>query len=266
MKKSVSLICSIALLAAAIPFSACSNDAQVNYTLSEDGTHYIVSGVSGNKRALKSYDVLPEYSEVEGGEPLPVTEIGRGAFMECTLYRVTIPDSIEIIGANAFTFCSFSEFTIPEGVTTIGYGAFGQCTALTQIVIPESVTSIQPLAFAYCSKLTSVTIKGAITELPVRAFYNSYSVFSGNVYTDTSLVSITLPATLQKIHVSALDGNFLEDIYFAGSEQQWDELYFFDYEKDEDAEGDEETYVEKKVEKSAALPSGVKIHFNSEGE
>ena len=255
----------MALLGAAIPFTACSNDVKVNYTLSEDGTHYIVSGVSGNKRALKSYDVLSEYAQEEGGELLPVTEIGRGAFMDCTLYRVTLPDSIEVIGANAFTFCSFSEFTIPEGVTTIGYGAFGQCTALTEIVIPESVTSIDSLAFAYCSGLERVTIKGPVTELPFRAFYNSYSVLSGNLYTSTALVGISLPATLEKVHVSALDGNFVEDVYFAGSEEQWDKLYFYENVKEVNEDG-EEVYVEKIVEKSEALPKNVKIHFNSTGE
>ena len=255
----------MAVLAAAIPFAACSNDVKVNYTLSEDGTHYIVSGVSGNKRALESYDVLSEYAEEEGGALLPVTEIGRGAFMECTLYKVTLPDSIEIIGANAFTFCSFSEFTIPEGVTTIGFSAFGKCTALTEIVIPESVTSIDSLAFAYCSNLERVTIKGPITELPYRAFYNSYTVMSGSVYTSTSLVCIYLPATLKKIHISALDGNYIKDIYFAGSQEQWDELYFYENVKEKNEEG-EETDVEKIVEKSKALPEKAKIHFNSTGE
>ena len=266
MKKFLCLICSLALLAAAVPFAACSNQAYVNYTLGEDGAHYIVSGVSGNKSALKRYEIPSYYCEQEGDELLPVTEIGEGAFMMCTsLYSVTLPDSLEIIGVNAFTFCALNSIAIPEGVTLIGRAAFGQCTALTEVVIPESVTEIQDMAFAYCSNLKKAVIKGGITELPYRAFYNSYVTMSGNLYTSTSLVSIYLPATLEKVHISALDGNFIEDIYFAGSKEQWDKLYFYKNEREEGEDG-ETHVVEKKVEKSEALPANVKIHCDSPSE
>lgn len=250
----------MALFVAAIPLAACGGEAKVNYTLSEDGTHYIVSGVSGNANALNSYVVPSEYAEDEGGELLPVTEIGREAFMGCTsLYNITLPEGIERIGVRAFMTCGFRTFTIPQSVTSIGYGAFGKCDSLEKIVIPEAVTEIEPYAFAFCSRLEKVEIYGAITELESCVFTNLYASMAGNLFTESSLKEITIPATVKKIHISALDGNLLKDIYFAGSKEQWDELYFYDYEKVEGKEGEEDDYVEKKVEKSNVL-KGVEIH------
>lgn len=262
MKKLLGLICTLALLAVTLCFTACGGEAVVNYTLSEDGTHYIVSGVSGNARALNDYEIPAEYSAEEGGELLPVTEIGDEAFMNCSsLFTLMLPDTIEKIGVRAFMNCSFTSFTIPESVTEICYGAFGRCSSLKEIVIPESVTKIDALAFAFCSNLETVVIKSEITELLPKTFANSYAVAAGNVYTDTSLKAVYLPASLKKIYFNAFEGNIIEDIYFAGSEEQWDGLYFYEMVKQEDSE----EYKESKLQKSDIIDDNVvKIHLNAE--
>ncbi len=240
-----------------VSFGGCkAGDAYVDFKLSEDGTYYIVSGVSGDKRGLETYDVPAEHAE-EGGEPLPVKEIGYEAFYQCSsLYRVTLPDTIEIIGERAFAMCKFSAFTIPDGVKEIKRGAFGMCEVLTEITIPESVTVLEYQAFYCCPKLEKAVVKANITVLNAQVFYNSVATQGGNVYTDTSLTEVYLPATLQKIHSTALYGNFLTDVYVAGGEEQWANIYFYEMEL---KEGTENQYVEKVVEKSEALPS-VNIH------
>lgn len=261
MKKLLGLICAFALFAATLCLSACSGEAVVNYKLSEDGTHYIVSGVSGNVRSLRDYEIPEKYAAEEGGELLPVTEIGDEAFMGCSsLYTITLPGTIEKIAARAFMNCSFTSFTIPESVTEIGYGAFGMCSALKKIVIPEAVTKIDALAFAYCRNLETVVIKGEITELLPKTFANSYAVAAGNLYTDTSLKAVYLPASLKKIYFNAFDGNMIEDIYFAGSGEQWDGLYFYEYEKEEDSGENKE----RKLQKDEIIGSNIKLHLNAE--
>lgn len=260
MKKYISLICCTALLALAVPLAACGG-VEVKYTLSEDGTYYIVSDVVGNELALKSYTVPAEYS-TGGGELLPVKEIGDGAFSECPyLHSVTLPEGIERIGDRAFMLCGINSFTIPESVTYIGYGAFAYCTALREIVIPEAVTSIGEKAFAYCENLVKADIKASVTYLPEQLFVARYSQSGGNVFTATELVEVHVPATVQKIHYNAFDGNFLTDIYFGGSKQQWDELYFYYYEKIEGEDGEEDRYEEKKVEDKDKVIPGVTVHY-----
>ena len=262
MKKLISIICSAAALtAAALSFSACGGQATVNYKLSEDGTHYIVSGVSGYSGSLNKLEVPEKYCEEEGGELLPVTEIGYEAFMRCSsLYSVTLPDCIEKIDTRAFMGCGFTSFTIPESVTYIGFAAFGNCSSLKEIVIPESVTELDNLAFAYCDSLQTAVVKANIEELQAKTFVNSYTVSAGQVYTRTSLTTVYLPATLKKIYSNALDGNMLKDVYFAGSEQQWEDLYFYEKVK---KEGTEDEYVEKKLQKSDIIGTNVNVHFNA---
>ncbi len=90
--------------------------------------------------------------------PDSVTEIGEGAFEDCTsLTSVTIGNSVTIIGDRAFYDCtSLTSVTIGNGVTEIGEDAFWFCTSLTSITITESVTSIGEKAFYGCSSLKEV--------------------------------------------------------------------------------------------------------------
>ena len=264
MKK---FVCAAAIAAVGIcsvvSFGGCkTGEAYVQYTLSEDGTYYIVSGVSGDKLGLMDYEVPAEYSAEEGGELLPVKEIGNDAFFQCyDLSRVTLPDTIETIGERAFAFCSFTSFAIPQSVTFIGYGAFGACDYLTEITVPESVTTLEPLAFYGCSGLKKAYVKADITTLNTKVFYNPVYTQGGETYTSTSLTELYLPASLERIHEDALSGNFITDIYFAGSEQQWENIYFFNMVDDEENEGEKK---ENRLEKSEVLNSAVNIHKNAE--
>ena len=262
MKK---FICAAAVAAvglmSVISLGGCKvGDAYVEYTLSESGDYYIVSGVSGDKLGLTSYDVPASYCEVEGGEALPVKEIGDQAFYDCyALKEVTIPDTIEKIGTLAFAKCGFTEFEIPDSVIEIGGGAFGLCESLTEITVPASVEKLGNMAFYCCTSLETAYVKASITVLEDQVFFNKVEAQGGNVFSETSLTKVYLPASLEKINATALSGNAITDIYFAGTEEQWNDLYFFRMVK---KEGKEDEYEEKKIEKSAAINKNVKIHYN----
>ena len=75
--------------------------------------------------------------------PAGVTEIGCGAFMDCT---------------------ALASVVIPAGVTEIGWAAFSGCTALASVVIPESVTEIGERAFKGCKSLAAVEFGGTKAE------------------------------------------------------------------------------------------------------
>lgn len=249
------------LAASAAAACGCSGgEAVVNYELSQDGTHYIVGGVSGNLNGLTEYEIPAYYSE-EGGAELPVTEIGEGAFLNCKrLASVKMPATITSIGKNAFTYCAFFSVTIPESVTFIGYGAFGACTSLTQITVPQSVTLMEGHAFYGCSKLQKAVVKASVEIIPENAFSNFVYAEGGNAFTNSSLKEVYLSDSVQKIHVTAFNGDiYLEEIYFAGSEEQWNAVYFFDMTKN--AETGE--WEEVKYEKSEVI-GDMSVHFNSE--
>ena len=200
----------------------------LEYTLSADGTYYIVSGI-GN---CKDTDVIIPAAY----NGLPVKEIGVRAFYNCTsLKSIIIPDSVISIGACVFENCtSLTSAIIGKSVRSISSFAFTNCTSLTSIIIPDSVTiieqfafenchsltsvtigssviGIEHFAFAYCDSLTSITIPDSVTTIQHYAFGHCYSLASvtfGNSVTTiqkevfavcTSLTNITIPNSVTSI-------------------------------------------------------------------
>lgn len=227
MKKLIATVACVGTILSLCIFSGCSGEAKVLFELNEDGT-YTVSGVSGNKDKLVSYEIPQTYSE-DGVNFAPVTKIGDSAFYGCSyLSDVVIPDSVTSIGNLAFTLCSFEEIVIPDSVTEIGWSAFAMCSQLREIVIPESVQTVEERAFYCCQKLEKVVIKAPLTGILRDTFSNRYVTANGQVYMSTSLTEIYLPSTIERIRNSAFGGNFyLTDVYFAGSKEQWDNIKFY---------------------------------------
>ena len=148
--------------------------------------------------------------------PDSVTSIGKCAFWYCSsLSTIVIPDSITSIGDDTFYGCSsLSSIVIPKSVTSIGESAFNLCTSLSSIVIPDSVTSIDHAAFQRCSSLSSVTIGNGVTSIGELAF--SFC---------PSLSSIVIPDSVTSIGSAVFYRcNSLSDIYYIGSEEQWNAI------------------------------------------
>ncbi len=149
----------------------------IEYTLSNDGASYAVSGYTGSATEI----VIP--NQYNG---LPVTSIStRGSFSpspfsKCT--HITLPNSLISICDYAFQSCSsLTSIIIPEGVTSIGSHAFSNCSSLISVDIPKSVTSIGSQAFNYCSSLTSIVIPDSVTSLG-NFIFNGCNALQYNIY------------------------------------------------------------------------------------
>lgn len=239
MKKLLAIIiCVVTVLSLGV-LGGCSKEVKVNFKLSEDGSYYSVSGVSGNRNKLSSYEIPSSYSE-DGVTFLPVTEIGERAFYNCYyLSSVTIPDSVTKIDNYAFTFCALREVIVPDSVTKIGVSAFANCEELREIIIPESVQTLSMKAFSGCSKLENVIIKAPITEILISTFSNMYAAET-TAYTHTSLQKVYLPATIERINRFAFEGDvYIREIYFEGTEEQWNNIKFYGYEENSSGQPEE---------------------------
>lgn len=139
------------------------------------------------------------------------------------------------------------KFTVPDGVTHL-YGAiewssdsaFHNNPYIEEIILPDSVTFIGIGAFAGCTALKKVNLSDTLKNLGDGAFYGC-----------TALKEITLPTSLEAlgfydgIDDQAFGDSSITDIYYKGTQAQWDELV--------NATGH-----------SAILPSGVRVHCADE--
>ena len=166
--------------------------------------------------------------------PNGVTRIGVAAFQECTsLTSVSIPNSVQLVEEAAFrrtpwikaqggiavvngTLLNYEGddnthvVTIPDSVTKIAAHAFRMRAELTTVHIPNGVTSIEDDAFFGCHGLREITIPDGVTSIGARAF------------SDTGLTSVTIPGSVKSIGAYAFTG--LKDLYYPGSEAQWDTI------------------------------------------
>ncbi|MCI9676091.1 MAG: leucine-rich repeat domain-containing protein, partial [Lachnospiraceae bacterium] len=109
-----------------------------------------------------------------------------------------------------------------QSLAKIGVSAFSECRELTSVEIPGSVTEIGDHAFSSCTGLTSVAISENVTAIGISTFYGC-----------SSLTSVEIPGSLTRIGDFAFSScSSLADIYYCGSQEQWDKIEISDYEND----------------------------------
>ncbi len=185
-------------------------------------------------------------SEIQFAEGSCITEISQGAFAFCTaLKNIELPEGVEKIGPMAFTGDDrLKSAELPQTLTEISYRAFYNCTRLESVNLPPQLQTVGDLAFYYAG-LMEITVPQSVKTIGKGAFHSCTSLKTARVEADvtaidcgvfgycTALESVYLPQTLQKIEGAFfMDDSFimghafhncasLKDVYFAGSEEQW---------------------------------------------
>ena len=170
MNKRFTALMTTLILSVIFSISASAYDVEV------DGIYYnLISKVNaaevtkGDEKYSGSI-TIPSSIKVNDVE-YSVTSIRPGAFSNCGLTSITIPNSVTSIGDEAFCQCyDLTSITIPNSVTSIGPSTFYYCSGLISITIPNSVTSIGTYAFSGCSGLSSITIPNSVTSIGNWAF------------------------------------------------------------------------------------------------
>ena len=131
----------------------CNEKEVFGFTLSSDGTYYILSSVG--ELTVNDITIPKTY------KGLPVSEIGYRAFKHKNFTSITIGDNIKKIQNEAFLYCSLKTVKIGSGLTDIQPFTFYECDKLEKVFISDSVISIGEYAFSGCPNLTDIYYTGS---------------------------------------------------------------------------------------------------------
>ena len=194
--------------------------------------------------------------------PSSVTMIGNSAFRESSIISVTIPSGVKTIGDSAFRECAdLSSVNVSEGVEKIDQNAFRACARLTSIDLPASIGEVGASAFFQCQALTMVSFapgdkqvklgdnlftqcyylarvtlpqsadrigegmfQNCLTLAGVEIPHGVESIGASAFASCSAFTTVIIPDSVTEIGIAAFTGCPLKDIYFTGTEAQWNSV------------------------------------------
>ncbi len=121
--------------------------------------------------------------------------IGDGAFKNCSVKQLTLPETLESIGISAFEGSFLTSITIPSKITDIATSAFQGCLLLESLTLGSNVASIGTYSFKMCVKLENIIFSGnKLTTIGVESFSNC------------GLKSLSIPNCVKTIDTKAFVG------------------------------------------------------------
>ena len=205
-----------------VSFNSQGNVKGMLYTISNSTSLYLYIWSEGGtnidtqlyRTTFEAYrNSITDIIFEEGIENISV----ESAFSEIPgLRNVRFPSTLQTIGENCFYMdqqlisVTFSGNDLYE----IGDRAFYGC-GMTVISLPASVADnaiIGSEAFAY-TKLSSVAITTGFKVIDEAAFYMC-----------ANLKTIEIPLTVTRIGYSAIDSNYIQKVYYEGTDIQWGKL------------------------------------------
>lgn len=150
-------------------FGNCENLSHID--VDNDNTVYTSDDGILYDKNMHTLIRCPQSGKFNVDIPASVAVIGDGAFRDCPLNRITIPNSVTKISDCAFYGCShMKSIDIPISVVEIGVNAFTSCIALTTVSIPNSISEIAFAMFQNCISLENISIPTTVTEIKGYAF------------------------------------------------------------------------------------------------
>ncbi|MCR4845601.1 MAG: leucine-rich repeat protein [Eubacterium sp.] len=139
------------------------------------------------------------------------TEIDANALSLRRFNNLSIPGSIETLNEDDLYSVTAEKLTLKEGVKTIKENAFRDA-CIYKLELPSTLTTIEQYAFKN-AMLFDVRLPEGFKNISANAFASC-----------SFLDAISIPSSVETIGENAFGDNERLVIYYAGTQEQWDEL------------------------------------------
>ena len=120
--------------------------------------------------------------------PDSVIEIGKAAFKQSSVTKVTFSKKLVSIEESAFENTNVTFTVLPENLRIIRKYAFSNCEKLTEVYIPNSVIHLEEGAFYRCDNLRKVRMSSNISFIPDNAFRKCPNLMAFDWYADAKFI------------------------------------------------------------------------------
>lgn len=174
------------------------------------------------------------------------------AFQSTSLTEVIFPEGLQVIGVYAFAASQLSYVDLPNSVQEVANGAFDATPAkfinlgqsitkmpdidnvnITEFIISDNITELGGLTT--CTKLKTVIVGKGVTTIPNNflryssevkniVLPNNIVTIGDEAFLFSGLETITIPTSVTTIGDYAFTFTSLTDIYYEGTEEQWNSI------------------------------------------
>ena len=222
-------------------FADCSNLATLTFddesSLLEIGAYAFYNTAITEVAFPESLEYIGDYAfaglatltTIDFGTDSNLTEIGNDAFNGVGITELVLPKSIEIINREAFCDCdSLISISVEENsnLRSLNYQAFTSCDALTTIDLSNAseLKDMDDQVFYNCRKTITIKLPEGLETIGQSAF--GYNFLNSDITTG----KLYLPKSLKEVKTNAFYSiNYITDIYYAGTIEDWLNIEFFDY-------------------------------------
>lgn len=162
---------------------------------------------------LKTIVAFPPISKTHYDIPFGTEIIGGGAFEDCNLETVHIPDSVTRIETFAFQCSGLREVYLPDSVTEIGDICFRGSSELESMRLSQNISILGNQAISGCKKLKEIDIPASVKKMDLSnivwneslervCLHNGLEEITGEgpcICRIGQLKEISLPKTLRRI-------------------------------------------------------------------
>lgn len=151
-------------------FDECSKLQRIEVD-EQNNSYKSIDGILYDKSENKLIR-CPEGKEESFNISTNITSIEMGAFENCGLTNIDIPQNVTSISNSAFAYCrNLISISLPDNITSIEDMTFYFCESLRSIDISNKITSIGEEAFRNCNSITSIDIPNSVINMGSRVFF-----------------------------------------------------------------------------------------------